>query len=377
MPLITTDQDSNYLVQDINLARKVDKLPAAVYNLMMSEEGPRLFKGRTQFEIPKDPLGDHCAIRDLIISDYNSTTSPVGVILVGLKGSGKTMLSEDLCNLVLDSGRPVLNITTPLPGGLISTIINLLGPCAVLFDEFGKVYNESEERNSVLTLFSDSEKRNILFIVTANSEREFVDAMLNRPGRFKYRINYDGIKEATIIEALANPKHSPELVEYLRMYSQYHAISFDMLLLMKKLLSKCVTPADFINKIEFYNLPKKVNVRYTVKEVTFNNSATDYRGWLDESEAGLLTLEITENKTGAVVHSQPLVWASTEKVKRAAIWHLKIDDGLKIGVERDVTEHVFKERKREAVGASQHRFGHPDDDIEYNNPGYPQSVKQF
>jgi len=377
MPLIITDNDTNYLVQDINLARKVEALPPAVYNLVMSEEGPRLFKGRTKFDIPKDPLGDHNTIRDLIISDYNSTTSPVGVILVGLKGSGKTMLSEDLCNLVIDSGRCILNITTPLSGSLISTIINLLGPCAVMFDEFGKVYSESEERNSVLTLFSDSEKRNILFIVTANSEREFVDAMLNRPGRFKYRINYDGIKEATIIEALANPKHSPELVEYLRMYSQYHAISFDMLLLMKKLLAKCVTPADFVNKIEFYNLPAKVNVRYTVKDVTYNNSTTDYRGWLDQSEEGLLTLELTENKTGAVVYSQPLVWATVDKVKRGIVWQLKIDEGLKISVERDVTEHVFKVRARDATGGNKHHFSHPDEDIEYKNPGYPQSVKQF
>lgn len=377
MPLITTDEDTNFLVQNINLARKVDKLPAMVYTPVMSEEGPRLIKGRLSYEVPENPLGDHTAIRDLIISDYNTTKSPVGVILVGLKGSGKTMLSEDLCNMVLESGRPVLNVTSPLPGGILSTMIDLLGPCAVLFDEFGKVYDDSEKRNSVLTLFSDSEKRNILFIVTANSEREFVDAMLNRPGRFKYRVNYDGIKEKTVMDTLSSKDHSPELIEYLRLYSTYHPISFDMLLLMKKLLKKCKTPQDFISKIEFYNLPPKVNVRYTVKNVTYGGSTSDYKGWIDELEDGSLQLEITQSATGNVVHSQKLVWADVEKIKRGNFWQLKFDDTFKLEVERDVSEHTFRPKERDHSSKNPNHFRHHEEDINFRNSDYKEPVVRF
>lgn len=380
MPLIITDEDTNFLVQNINLARKVDKLPPLVYTPVMTDDGPRLMKGRDSFEVPANPLGDHTTIRDLIVNDYNSTKSPVGVILVGLKGSGKTMLSEDLCNMVLESGRPVLNVTSALPGGVLSTLIDLAGPCAVLFDEFGKVYSDSEKRNSVLTLFSDSEKRNVLFIVTANSEREFVDAMLNRPGRFKYRVNYDGIKEKTIIDTISHKDHSPELLEYLRLYSAYHAISFDMLLLMKKLLKTCKTPQDFIDKIEFYNLPAKVNVRYTVNAVTYDGSTTAYRGWIDVAEDGSLMLELTESETGNVVHSQKLIWADVEKVKRAKNWQLKFDDSFKIDVEREVTEHAFRARDRKH-GEKDHPwnsvFRDPHDDIDQKDPHYKEPVQRF
>lgn len=377
MPLITTDEDTNFLIQNINLARKVEKLPAMVYTPVMSEEGPRLIKGRASYEVPENPLGDHTVIRDLIISDYNTTKSPVGVILVGLKGSGKTMLSEDLCNMVLASGRPVLNVTAPLPGGILSTMIDLLGPCAVLFDEFGKVYDDAEKRNSVLTLFSDSEKRNILFIVTANSEREFVDAMLNRPGRFKYRVNYDGIKEKTVMDTISHKDHSPELIEYLRLYSSYHAISFDMLLLMKKLLKTCKNPQDFIDKIEFYNLPPKVNVRYNVKSVTYDGSATAHKGWIDVQEDGSLQLEVTLSDTGNVVHSQKLVWADVEKIKRGNFWQLKFDDSFKLEVERDVSEHTFRAKERDHSSKMDHRFRHQEEDINFRNSDYKEPVIRF
>jgi len=377
MPLIVTDEDTNFLVQNINLARKVDKLPAMVYTPVMTDEGPRLIKGRESFEVPENPLGDHNVIRDLIISDYNSVKSPVGVILVGLKGSGKTMLSEDLCNKILETGRPVLNVTSPLPGGILSTMIDLLGPCAVLFDEFGKVYDDSEKRNTVLTLFSDSEKRNILFIVTANSEREFVDAMLNRPGRFKYRVNYDGIKEKTVMDTISHKDHSPELLEYLRLYSTYHAISYDMLLLMKKLLKKCKTPQDFIDKIEFYNLPAKVNVRYGVKSVTYGGSTSEYKGWIDIQEDGSLQLELTNVANGEVVHSQKLVWADVEKVKRGNFWQLKFDDSFKIEVERDVSEHTFRPKERDHGTPKYQGFRHPEDDLEFRQNDYKEPVKRF
>lgn len=378
MPLIVTDEDTNFLVQNINLARKVDQVPAMVYTPVMTEEGPRLMKGRDSFEVPENPLGDHVTIRDLIVSDYNTTASPVGVILVGLKGSGKTMLSEDLCNAILASGRPVLNVTKPIPGGVLSTLIDLIGPCAVLFDEFGKVYDDSEKRNTVLTLFSDSEKRNILFIVTANSEREFVDAMLNRPGRFKYRINYDGIKEKTVMDTISTKEHTPELLEYLRLYSTYHPISFDMLLLMKRLLKKCKTPQDFIDKIEFYNLPAKINVRYNVKSVTYGGSATDHKAWIDVQEDGTLILEVTKNDTGEVAHSQALNWTATEKVKRGNHWQLKIDDTFKVEVERDVSEHTFRAKERDHNSkAFNQGFRHPEDDVEYRNSEYKEAVKRF
>jgi hypothetical protein len=262
---------------------------------------------------------------------------------------------------------------------VLSTLIDLVGPCAVLFDEFGKVYDDSEKRNTVLTLFSDSEKRNILFIVTANSEREFVDAMLNRPGRFKYRINYDGIKEKTVMDTISHKDHTPELLEYLRLYSTYHPISFDMLLLMKRLLKKCKTPQEFIDKIEFYNLPAKVNVRYTVTAVTYGGSATDYKGWVDEQPDGSLQLEITAVDTGNVVVSQKLDWTGTEKVKRGKAWQLKFDDSFKIDVQREVSEHSFRERERKH-GKSQfgdNHFRHHEDDINYRNSEYSEPIKSF
>ena len=386
MPAIITDEDSNYLIQNINLARKMDSIPAQVYIPVMSEEGPRLIKGRANYVIPKNPLGDHKLIRDLVVADYSSAKRPVGLILVGLKGSGKTMLSEDICNQVLKMGRPVLHVTSPLPGEILSAIIDLLGPCVVVFDEFGKVYRKEEMRNTVLTLFSDSETRNVLFIVTSNHENEFLDAMMNRPGRFKYRINYDGIKSQTIVDAVTVAGHTPALLDYVSLYSSYHKLSYDMLLLIKEILTKCKTVADFTKQLAFYNVPRRINLRYAVKSVTYAGSTSDYAGYLTADEEGAMELEISHKVTGEVVIVEKFDWAKVDKEKREELWLIKFDETFKVGIRREVSEHTLKPRARNSSKNQQagfgggHQFDRLDEGVEYNSTGdnsYRQPVVSF
>lgn len=176
----------------------LDHIPARVYRIAFDNERGCVYLEPfvDKFTLPEKIYGDHHEIVSVIFNDYKKCTSSLGAMLVGKKGTGKSLMAEDLSNRAIAMGVPVIFIDDAVPIGAIRNVVETIGPCVVYFEEFGKMYSNYQgeedrknEQNPFLSFFSSRELKKVLFVINENDQEKLSDFILNRPQRFKYRIN--------------------------------------------------------------------------------------------------------------------------------------------------------------------------------------------
>ena len=133
---------------------------------------------------------------DLFLNTFMSGDENLGVLLTGIKGSGKTRTAEVLSNKAIAKGYNVLLVAGLSDINLTSLVelIEGLPSCVVFFDEFAKVISKWSQ-DSLLSLFSGSVGRKKLFLLTENGVQNINEFMLDRPGRIRYRYDYSRLSE--------------------------------------------------------------------------------------------------------------------------------------------------------------------------------------
>ena len=182
------------------------------------------------FDVPTKMYGDTLRNTDRIINSFWDRDKSTGVMLVGEKGSGKTLLSKNICVEMAKQGVPTIVINAAWHGDKFNTLIqSIQQPCIVLFDEFEKVYN-GEEQEAMLTLLDGIYSSRKLFLLTSNDKWRVDSHMRNRPGRIFYMVNFTGLDEAFIREYcgdnLNDKSHTDKIVNIASVFS---AFNFDML----------------------------------------------------------------------------------------------------------------------------------------------------
>ena len=182
------------------------------------------------FNVPAKMYGDTLRNTDRIINSFWDRDKSTGVMLVGEKGSGKTLLSKNICVEMAKQGVPTIVINAAWHGDKFNTLIqSIQQPCIVMFDEFEKVYN-SEEQEAMLTLLDGIYSSRKLFLLTSNDKWRVDSHMRNRPGRIFYMVNFTGLDEAFIREYcgdnLNDKSHTDKIVNIASVFS---AFNFDML----------------------------------------------------------------------------------------------------------------------------------------------------
>lgn len=126
---------------------------------------------------------------------FDKTKKNLGVLLSGLKGTGK---SVQMKHIAANSGMPVIVIDTAYSGSDILAFLNDLGQqCVVLIDEFEKIY-VGDTQNEMLPLLDGIASSSHIFVLTTNSS---VSQYLNgRPSRVRYNIKYKGLPKNLIEE---------------------------------------------------------------------------------------------------------------------------------------------------------------------------------
>lgn len=217
----------NYSYSDIPEVN--DKLAYGIYELKMSLTGFYLEKISDNFELPSKIYDNEKNLVTRIKKSFNAFNKNFGVLLKGLKGTGKTVTAKQLCN---DLKLPVILVTSHFPN--IGTFINSIQQDIVLFfDEFEKTYElhsysndddgEIENVNdgkkgigSLLTLmdgvFTSEYKR--LFLLTTNKEY-MPDAMMSRPSRIRYVKDFTDLSFEGIQEILDDIVKTKELIPQL------------------------------------------------------------------------------------------------------------------------------------------------------------------
>lgn len=192
------------------------KLENKIYRLEFDERRSELYleESADSFTFPYKIYGLEREFINRVITTYNKTQGNLGMILNGVKGTGKTVTGEIIAS---ELNNPIIIISkayeeTPAFLNKIEQDIT------VFIDEFEKIYDSYKySLLSVMDGVLSSEKR-IVFILTSNSLN--IDKnLIQRPSRVRYLktfddLNLDVIKEV-VLDLLENKSFIEDTVLFL------------------------------------------------------------------------------------------------------------------------------------------------------------------
>jgi hypothetical protein len=204
-----------------------DELPGGNYILKLNPMTGFFLEVADGFKTPTKIYGNCLRNCDRIIRTFESRGGNTGVMLVGEKGSGKTLLARQIS---ISSGLPTIIINSDYTGDEFNSFLSAITqPCIVLFDEFEKVY-KGRDQEKILTLLDGTYQSKKLFILTSNDKWNLDNNLKNRPGRIFYLIEFDGLGEDFIRQfcgdRLTDQSMTEEIVKTSMLFDKFN---FDML----------------------------------------------------------------------------------------------------------------------------------------------------
>jgi hypothetical protein len=221
----------NYRFLDERDIEVCDTLPAQNYTVQLNEmSGEYYLEPIHSFQMPSKLYGNTEKNARRILATFNSRPNSTGVLLSGVKGSGKTLLAKVVSSLASKVCIPTIVINRPYTGDSFNKFIqNIDMPSIVLFDEFEKVY-DYKDQEKILTLLDGVYNSKKLFILTVNRIGGVTEFMSNRPGRIYYKFNFDTLPISFVREYcednLLNKNEIENVVRYVQVFNFFN---FDML----------------------------------------------------------------------------------------------------------------------------------------------------
>lgn len=180
----------------------VNKLPPGVYNPIFTPVGWFLQREKEDFTFSFKVYGVRDDIINRVKKAWKNLNGNLGVMLTGLKGTGKTVTLQQISNWAIANEMPVIVVRNPCPLEII--IDRLDQDAAFVFDEFEKTHSEPEHQISLLSIIdgmSSSEYRR-LFMFTSNDRSELNENFFDRPSRIRYTWEFGRIKDNVLNEIL-------------------------------------------------------------------------------------------------------------------------------------------------------------------------------
>ena len=201
------------------------KLPPAIYKLEEDRAGFYLAKISDKFTLPEKIYGMERPFIERVKKSWASTVGNMGVLLNGLRGTGKTVTAEIISN---EMNLPVIVISQAFEETLISFINDLQDDCIIFFDEYDKTF---EKKSSLLLTVMDGVLKTdirIMFLLTTN-EDILNNNMYQRPSRIRYIKKFGNLDADVVMEIVEDLLEPKELkVDTINFISELSIITIDL-----------------------------------------------------------------------------------------------------------------------------------------------------
>lgn len=191
-------------------ASLVEKLSTGVYTIHTPLMQPiYLERDRDNFKFSYKIYGSEAPFVKRILRTYKNTKDNLGVLLNGIKGTGKSVTAKLVCNELAEThDMPVILVTKNFNG--IEEFISSINQDVVIFiDEYEKVF-ASEDRedyengsNTLLSLMDGALKSEYRRVFLFTTNKLYIDDnLLERPGRIRYKKEFNDLSKDAIIEII-------------------------------------------------------------------------------------------------------------------------------------------------------------------------------
>lgn len=304
--------------EDLSL---VKELPLAVYEIMTHPVTGALYLHKQQDIFPLLPkyYGEFEEIGDRILKTYSLREVNTGVLLIGQKGTGKSLMARYVSS---KAGVPVIVVSSPFAGQSLQDLFSAIeGRAVVLFDEFDKNFPDSKptsrpgynEENTaanaqeqLLSIMDGTMIGKKLFIMTANNRFKINEFLLNRPGRVLYNIKFHGLDDLSIQQYCEDKLNDKSMIQSVINSSRpFSMFTFDML-------------KGLVEEMNRYNESPGKAMRLLNIDVDFDGSVEyDFKVLVNGNEIGsgsckckitlnlALSFERTDVGRGAYIKSNP------------------------------------------------------------------------
>lgn len=221
-----------------------DLTPGMVYNIKVDSYTRVVsLEETTPFSMPSKV---YCTSRDKrfiekVLNSYKlSENGFTGVMLSGLKGSGKTIMAKSIAN---ESNLPIINIDKSIRPWALKVLVELLGDTNIcfMFDEIDKLLEDYDDSALLQILDGADTKGKHMILFTCNNEECISEYLIDRCSRIRYWRKFGEISPSLIMEILNDKLNDKKEVESLTDFikDNFEICSFDNI-------------ASFINEVNNY-----------------------------------------------------------------------------------------------------------------------------
>lgn len=249
-----------------------ETLSAGIYRLEFNATFGFFYLDLVQekFSFPYKIYGVETDFINRVKKTWQTTRTNMGILLNGLKGTGKTVTAELICNSL---EIPVILIQKHHEG-LVTFLNSIQQDIIVFIDEYEKIYNKYD--NALLSVMdgafrTDSRK---LFLMTTN-ELNIERNMLQRPSRVRYIKSYTDLTLDVIMEVVDDKLVHPHLRECtIKMISEMPIITMD---LVKAVIEEVnIHEEDPALFKDIFNVQGDQSDIYNVYTINDDGSRTEY-----------------------------------------------------------------------------------------------------
>lgn len=209
---------------------------------------------------------------DKVINSYNLSESGfTGVMLAGLKGSGKTVMAKVIAN---KSGLPIINIDKNIRPYILRNLVEKLGDTSVcfLFDELDKVLADYDDSVLLQVLDGSDTNGKHMILFTCNDDDEISEYLIDRCSRIRYWRKFDEMSPSLIMEVLNDKLNDKKEVKSLTDFikDNFEVCSFDNIVSFVKEANDYPT-TTFEELFEDMNLSSKGTIKPHTRSCKENN----------------------------------------------------------------------------------------------------------